>query len=67
MLLLLVIAAVGVFFGTKRGTFKAANIEALSSTEINDDICTSPKTLLGLGDCMNITTIICKDKTGDCD
>lgn len=44
-----------------------ANVEALASSEYGADICTSPKTWLGLGTCMNVTSVICKDDSGECD
>lgn len=41
------------------------NVEVLVSGE---DVfpCTSPKTWLGLGSCMNITSVMCKDDSGSC-
>ena len=42
------------------------NVEALSQTELPSDPCTSPKTMLGLGWCTNITSVICKDDSGRC-
>lgn len=42
------------------------NVEVLTRVE-PVEICTSPKTWLGLGTCMNVTSIICKDNSGKCD
>lgn len=42
------------------------NVEALADDE-SPEGCTSPKTWLGLGHCMNMTSVICKDNTGNCD
>lgn len=43
----------------------SANVEALSGSE-KKELCSSPKTALGTGHCMNVTSIPCKDDTGNC-
>ena len=67
---LIVLATVASFFSvhfthTKDQDVFRANVEALAEDE-NPEPCTSPKTWLGLGHCANITSVICKDDTGDC-
>ncbi len=47
--------------------FYYANVEALIDDEEIHELCSSPKTWLGLGSCLNLTSVMCKDDSGDCD
>lgn len=63
-----VVSISAICFLSAPNTFINENYEALADGESSiKETCTSPKTWLGLGSCMNVTSIMCKDNSGDCD